>query len=60
MTNNEIYQFVEQMAKLIDLPIAPEYLPGVVANMTRIAEIAQQVNEFPIAAEIEAATVFQP
>jgi len=28
--------------------------------MTRIAEIAQLVNEFPLPDEIEAATVFQP
>lgn len=60
MTDEEISQFVTQMAKLIDLPIEPEHLPGVVANMTRIAQIAQQVNEFPLPEDIEIATIFQP
>ena len=60
MTNDEITQFVDEMAKLIDLPIDPEYRPTVVANMIRIAQIAQLVTEFPLPNDIEAATVFQP
>ncbi len=60
MTNDKIAEYVDLMAKLIDLPLDPEHRPGVIANMTRIAEIAQLVNEFPLPDEIEAATVFQP
>lgn len=60
MTNNEIAQFIDEMAKLIDLPIAPEYHPKVVANMIIIAQIAQLVTEFPLPNDIEVATVFKP
>lgn len=60
MNNEQIPQFVDLMANLIDLPIDPEHRPGVVANMSRIVQIAQLVNEFPLPEEIEAATVFQP
>lgn len=60
MTNDEITEYVDLMAKLIDLPLDPEHRPGVIANMTIIARIAQLVNEFPLPDEIEAATAFQP
>lgn len=60
MNNEEIAEYVEIMAKLIDLPIPPEYRPGVVANMERIAEIAKLVTEFPLPEEIELAPVFEP
>ncbi|MBD1906123.1 DUF4089 domain-containing protein [Funiculus sociatus GB2-A5] len=53
-------EYVEQMAKLIDLPIKPEYLPGVGENFERIAAIAQIVTEFPLPDTIEAAPVFEP
>ena len=58
--NDQIAEYVDRMANLIELPIDPEYCPGVVANMTRIAQVAQLVNEFPLPEDIEAATVFQP
>lgn len=62
MTNDsdEIAEYVDRMANLINLPIDPEYRAGVVANMTRIAQVAQLVNEFPLPEQIEAATVFEP
>ena len=60
MNNEEIAEYVDRMAKLIDLPIPPEYRPGVVANMERIAEIAKLVTEFPLPEEIELAPVFEP
>lgn len=61
MTTDEIAEeYVNLMAKLIDLPLAPEHHPGVVENLSKIAAIAQLVNEFPLPEEIEAAPVFQP
>ncbi|MCL1468498.1 DUF4089 domain-containing protein [Argonema galeatum] len=60
ITNHQIAEYVDLMAKLIDLPLDPEHRNGVIANMTIIAEIAQLVNEFTLPDEIEAATVFQP
>jgi len=61
--NQETFDFgeyVDRMAELMDLPIDPEYHPGVVDNLTRIAAIAQLVNEFPLPDNIEAAPVFEP
>lgn len=57
---NEIADYVNYTAQLIDLPIAPEYLSGVVENMTRIVAVAALVNEFELPEEIEAAPVFEP
>lgn len=52
--------YVEQMSELLDFPLAPEHLPGVIKNFATIAAIAQLVTEFPLPAEIEAAPVFEP
>lgn len=60
MTDDQIAEYVDLMANLIDLPLDAEHRPGVVANMVRIAQIAQVVTEFSIPNEIEAAPVFEP
>ncbi len=60
MTNDQIAEYVEQTAKLIDLPIAPDYRPGIVKNFVAISAIAQLITEFPLAEDIEAAPVFEP
>ena len=51
---------VEQLALLIDLPLDPQYLPGVGENFHRIRSLAQLVLEFPLPDEIQVAPVFQP
>ena len=51
---------VEQVAALLDLPIAPAHKPGTIENFARLAEIAQLVMEFPLPAEVEAAPIFHP
>lgn len=62
MTNEsaDMAVLVDQMAKLLALPIAPDYRPGVIANLERSATIAQLVLEFSIPDNIEAAPTFQP
>jgi hypothetical protein len=52
--------YVDQMAIALNFPIAPEYRPGVVENITRTAQIAQLVLEFPLPDDVEAASTFQP
>ncbi|WP_088242993.1 DUF4089 domain-containing protein [Calothrix rhizosoleniae] len=52
--------YVKQMALLLDLQLPDEYIDGVVENFDRIRVIAQIVNEFPLAEEVEAAPVFEP
>ncbi|MBG1241073.1 DUF4089 domain-containing protein [Nostoc sp. NZL] len=53
-------QYVDQMALLLDLEIRDEYRDGVVANFERISAIANLVNSFPLAEDIEVAPVFEP
>ncbi|MCC5601740.1 DUF4089 domain-containing protein [Nostoc favosum] len=53
-------EYVDQMALLLDLEIRDEYRDGVVANFERISAIANLVNSFPLAEDIEVAPVFEP
>ncbi len=55
-----IAQYMETAAELIDLPIDPEYRPGVIANLERIAEMVRLITEFPLDLEMEPAPVFYP
>ena len=52
--------YVEQMSELLDLPLDPEYFPGVVKNFATISAIATLVMEFPLPENIEAAPIFEP
>lgn len=56
----DIPSLVDLMSQLLDLPIAPDHRPGVIANLERTASIAQLVLEFPIPDEVEVAPTFQP
>jgi hypothetical protein len=56
----DMADYVERTAQLLNLSIAPEYLPGVIDNMTRIAAIATLVTEFELPEDLEAAPVFKP
>lgn len=58
--NVDFSNYVIQAAQLLDLPVAPEYLPGVVENITKMAAIAALVIEFDLPQEIEAAPIFEP
>lgn len=55
-----IEKYVEITAELINLPLQPEHLPGVVANLEKISAIAQLIIDFPLAPEIEPASKFDP
>ena len=52
--------YIEQMSEILDLPIDPEYRPGVVKNFASICAIATLVTDFPLPEDIEAAPVFEP
>jgi hypothetical protein len=58
MTN--IPDLVDRLSQVLDLPIAPEYRPGVIANLERTATIAQLVLDFPLPETIKPAPFFQP
>jgi hypothetical protein len=48
------------MAAVLGLAIDPAYMPGIVANMARTAEIAELVTGFPLPEDAELAPTFQP
>ena len=55
----EVKIYVEQMAKLLDLPIPSECEQGVIDNFIRMQVIAALVNEFPLPDHVETAPLFQ-
>jgi hypothetical protein len=58
--SENIPELVDRLSQYLDLPIAPDYRPGVIANLERTAAIAQLVLDFPLPEAIEPAPVFQP
>ena len=56
----EVKVYVEQMAKLLDLPIPEECEQGVIDNFIRMQAIAALVTEFSLPDEMETAPIFQP
>ncbi|ACB52893.1 unknown [Crocosphaera subtropica ATCC 51142] len=55
-----IQEYIQQTSVIIELPIDSESMPGVIDNLTRIAEIAKLVTEFELPETVEAAPIFQP
>lgn len=60
MTREEIETYIRAASVALELPIAPVYLPGVVANFERLAGLAALVNEFPLHPEDEPAPRWEP
>ena len=56
----EVKVYIEQMAKLLALPIPEECEQGVIDNFIRMQAIAALITEFPLPNEIETAPIFQP
>ena len=56
----DLTEYVEQAAKLINLSLTPEDVPGVIENFSSIAAIATLVTEFNLPKEKEIAPVFKP
>jgi hypothetical protein len=56
----KLAEYVKYMADMNDLPIAPEYEAGVVANLAKITEIYQVVPDFTLPDNIEPAPTFDP
>ncbi|MGF2035145.1 MAG: DUF4089 domain-containing protein [Nostoc sp. CmiVER01] len=61
MEGFNVGEYVDQIALLLlDLQLRDEYRDSVVANFERISAIANLVNSFPLAEDIEVAPVFEP
>ena len=51
---------IRRAAEMVDLPLSPEHAPGVVVYFRMITEFAALVNEFPLDADTEPASIFVP
>ena len=58
--NIQITEYIKQTSVIIDLPIDPEFMPGVIDNLTRIAEMTTLFTEFELPESVEAAPIFEP
>ena len=52
--------YVTQVAALLDLPLAPEHLPGVAANFSHLGKTAELLSKFTCSPELEPAPIFEP
>ena len=52
--------YVRAALAALSIAVDPAWLPGIVANFARTAELAQMVLEFPLADDDEATPVFTP
>jgi hypothetical protein len=59
-TPEELGVYVDETAKRIGLPIAPEHRPGVIQFTGMLLAHAALVTEFPLPDDVEPAPVFGP
>ena len=59
-TPEELAAYVDETAKRVGLPIAPEHRPGVIQFTGILLAHAALVLEFPLPDEVEPAPVFRP
>jgi len=60
MTNDEMQTYIVAAAAALELPIAPEHLPGVLLNFERLAGVAAAVNDFALGPADEPGPVWRP
>ena len=56
----DVRAYVEAAAQLVGLSLDPAYLPGVILNVERIAQMAGLVMDFPLPDDTEPAPIFTP
>ena len=56
----DLTDYVDAIAKALDLTIPDEIRPGVVANVEHLWDIAQPVLAFPLPDTVESAATFEP
>ncbi len=59
-TGSALETYVDEAARVIGLPIAPEHRPGVIQFTGVLLGAAAMVMEFPLSEDVEAAPVFEP
>jgi len=59
-TPEQLGAYVDETARRVGLPIAPEHRPGVIQFTAGLLAMAALVMEFPIPDDVEAGPVFRP
>lgn len=59
-TPEELGAYVDETAKRVGLPIAPEHRPGVIHFTAGLLAMAALVMEFPLPDDVETGPVFRP
>jgi len=59
-TLDELSAYVDETAKRVGLPLAPEHRPGVIQFTRILLAQAALVTEFPLPDDVEPAPVFRP
>jgi hypothetical protein len=59
-TSEELGAYVDETARRVGLPIAPEHRPGVIQFTGMLLAQAALVTEFPLPDDVEPAPVFRP
>jgi len=59
-TLDELSAYVDETAKRVGLPLAPEHRPGVIQFTGILLAQAALVTEFPLPDAVESAPVFRP
>jgi hypothetical protein len=57
--DRHLEQFIEAAAKALALPIEPEWLPAIKANLEVTLRLGNEVASFPLPDEAEPASVFE-
>ena len=60
MKKPDVGAYIDTVAQMIELPIAPQYRDAVIANFERTAQIASLALAEPLADDVEGAPVFRP
>jgi hypothetical protein len=58
-TNQHLEQFIEAAAKALELPLEPDWLPAIKANLEVTLRLGKEVASFPLPDEAEPAFVFE-
>ena len=59
-TPEQLGAYVDETARRVGLPIAPEHRPGVIQFTAGLLAMAALVMEFPLPDDVEAGPVFRP
>jgi hypothetical protein len=57
--DQHLEQFIEAASKALELPIEPEWLPAIKANLEVTLRLGNEVASFPLPDEAEPASVFE-